>query len=113
SGLRGATLGIIGPVAIQARDAPLDPLVIAGKSTVFDDREVNRVDLAIGGLGLAAAVATWNVIGLPGPKRDLVNIAVARNRKRRIPVHAFLFVELRRDNAQRRLAGGDAPVILR
>src|ERR1700744_6466040 len=94
SGLRADTGGVTGPIAIKPGDAPFDPLVIAGKAAILDDREMHGVNLAIAQHHVAAAITARNIARLPGPKGGLVNPAIGRDGERRIPVGALFFLEL-------------------
>src|SRR4051794_38644607 len=105
--------GVVGPVAIQSGDAPFDALAETGKSAILDDRIMYVAQLAVAYHHVAATVPTRNIVGLPGPKRDLVDIAIGGDGQAGIPVGAFLFLELRGDGWQRRLARCHPAVILR
>src|SRR5206468_4021851 len=59
----------------------------------------------------AGAVTARNIVRLPGPERDLVDVAVAGDGQRGIPEGDFLLLELRGDGPERGLAGRHPPVI--
>src|SRR5580693_834953 len=75
SGRGGLAGRVIGPVAVEAGDAPVDTLAVAGKSAVLDDREIDYPVDAVAGLDVTAAEAPRHVVGLPGPEGDLVDVA--------------------------------------
>src|SRR6516225_4641660 len=104
------TIGVIGPIAVQPRHTPFDPLAVAGEAAILDDREVYGVDPAVAGHCAATAIAARNVVGLPGTERDLMDIAVTRDSQRGIPKGAFFLSELLGDGGERSLAGCDAPL---
>src|SRR5579871_3904395 len=89
---RGLAEGVVGPVAVQPDHAPFDALAEAGKAAVLDDRIVDAMHLAVTQHHAAGAVAARDVVGLPGPEGDLVNIAIGFDLELRIPVHALLFL---------------------
>src|SRR6266481_4840653 len=112
SGAGGPTARIVGPVAIKPAHAPLDPLAEAGEAAVLDDRVVQAAHLAVAQHDVSGAVTARDVVGLPGPERDLVNVAIAGDLERRIPEGAFLLPELVGDHPHRRFARGDPAVIV-
>src|SRR5947207_7225272 len=79
SGPCGLAAGVIGPVAVKPGDAPFDALAEAGKAAILDDRVVHGADLAVAQHHFAAAITARNVVGLPGPERNLVDPAVGGN----------------------------------
>src|SRR3979490_3101095 len=81
--------GIIGPVAVKPGDAPFDALAEAGKAAVLDDRVVHRALLAVAQHHVAAAKTARNVVGLPGPERGFMDLAIRGNGQGRIPERAF------------------------
>src|ERR1700759_1364951 len=89
----GLAQGVIGPVAVEPGQAPLHGLAITGKAAILDDGEVDLVHLAVAGHGIAAAKTTRNVVGLPGPEGDFVDIAVAGNDQTGVPEGLFLLLE--------------------
>jgi len=113
SGAAALAARIIGPVAIEPGHAPFDALAEAGKAAVLDDGVVHGTHLAVAQHGVGGAIAARNVVGLPGPEGGFVDPAISRDRERRIPEGAFLFLELRSDGRQRPLALGNTPVIFR
>src|SRR5450631_4580117 len=100
SGLGGLAAGIIGPVAVEPGHTPFDALAEAGKAAVLDDRIMHMVQLAVAQHDVGAAIAARNVVGLPGPERGFVDLAIGGDLQRRIPELAFLFLEWRGDGAQ-------------
>src|SRR6478752_743638 len=103
--------GVIGPIAVKPGDAPFDALAEAGKAAVLDDRVVHGAQLAVAEHHVAAAIAARDVVGLPGPERGFMDLAIGGNGQGRIPERAFLLLELGNDGRQRRFAWLDAPVI--
>src|SRR5436190_6709578 len=103
--------GVVGPVAVKPGDAPFDALAEAGKATILDDRVVHGAQLAVAQHHVAAAKTARNVVGLPGPERGFMDLAIGGNGQGRIPERAFLLLELGNDGRQRRFARLDAPVI--
>src|SRR5581483_8329699 len=110
---RGLAGGVKGPVAVEPDHAPFDALAEAGKAAVLDDRIVDGVDLAVAQHHVAGAIAARNIVGLPRPEGDLMDVAIGLDFQPRIPVHALLFLELRGDGAERLLADLDPSVIAR
>src|SRR5262249_48012653 len=111
---RGGCLAgrVVGPIAVEPDHAPLDALAEAGKAAVLDDGIVQCVDGFVIELHAAGAIASRDIVGLPGPEGDLVDIAVARNPQLGIPEVAFFFLELRGDHAERLFAWLDPAVIV-
>src|SRR5262245_13752875 len=68
---------IIGPVAIEPDDAPLDAPARADHAGVLGDRIVDSVLAAVGDLDDPAAEAAWNGVGGPGPERGLADQGAA------------------------------------
>src|SRR6185312_1352563 len=99
------------PVAVEPNHAPFDPLAVAGKTAILDDGVVQGVEMAIVELHGAAAIAARDIVGLPRPERDLMDVAIAHDSQLRIPEAAFLFLEFDGDLAERVLTGGDPAVI--
>src|SRR5215475_9177859 len=79
SGAGGPAARIVGPVAVEADNAPFHALLEAGEAAILDDRIVHGVHARIAQLDAAAAVASRNVVGLPGPEGDFVDVAVTRD----------------------------------
>src|SRR5271169_4368171 len=97
----------IGPVAIEPGHAPLDALAVAGEAAVLDDGVVQAAHLAVVQHDAGGAETARYVVGLPGPERDFVDVAIAGDLQRRIPVGAFLLPELGGDGPHGRFARGD------
>src|SRR4051812_24738152 len=81
SGPGGLAQGIIGPVAVEPGDAPLDALAKAGKTAVLDDREMHGAHLAVAQHDVSRAIAARNIVGLPGTKGGFVELAIGRDRE--------------------------------
>ena len=113
SGAGGLAARIVGPVAIEPGHAPFDALAEAGKAAVLDDRVMHGVQRAVVQEHVGAAITARNVIGLPGPERGFMDLAIGRDLQGRIPELAFFFAELGADCPQRALAFGHPPVIAR
>src|SRR5215831_9174026 len=113
SGPGGSAAWIIGPVAVEPGHAPFDALVEAREAAILDDREMHAVNAGIVQRHAAAAVTARNIVGLPGPERDLMDIAVAGDCQRGVPEGAFLFLELRTDGRKRGLAWRHPSLIFR
>src|ERR1700761_9511752 len=64
--LGGPAHGIIGPVAVEPGDAPFDALAEAGKTAILDDGIMHVAQLAVTDHDVTRAVATRNIVGLPG-----------------------------------------------
>ena len=113
SGPGGLAARVVGPVAIEPGHAPFDALAEAGKAAVLDDRVMHGVQRAVVQEHVGAAITARNVIGLPGPERGFMDLAIGRDLQGRIPELAFFFAELGADCPQRALAFGHPPVIAR
>src|SRR5437762_11682900 len=81
SGPGGLAEGIIGPVAVEPGDAPLDALAKAGKTGVLDDREMHGTHLAVAQHDVSRAIAARNIVGLPRTKGGFVEMAMGRDRE--------------------------------
>src|SRR3954462_11884375 len=79
SGPRGLAEGIVGPVAVEPGDTPFDALAKAGKTAVLDDREMHGAHLAVAQHDVSRAIAARNIVGLPGPQRGFVELAIGRD----------------------------------
>src|SRR5690348_3416470 len=112
-GSRRLAGGIEGPVAVEADHTPFDAMAVAGEATILDDRVMQGVEFAIVELHGAAAIAARDIVGLPRPERDLMDVAIGHDSQLRIPEGALLFLELRGDGAERPLALRDPAVIAR
>src|SRR6201996_7408400 len=64
--LGGPAHRIVGPVAVEPRDAPFDALAEAGKTAILDDGIMHVAQLAVTDHDVTRAVATRNIVGLPG-----------------------------------------------
>src|SRR5260370_22356857 len=113
SGPGGPAARVVGPVAIEPGHAPLDALAEPGKAAVLDDRVMHGVQRAVVQEHVGAAIAPRNVVGLPGPERGFMDLAIARDLQGRIPELAFFFPELVADRPQHAPAFGHPPVIAR
>src|SRR5258708_6450225 len=97
--------GIIGPVAIEPGHAPLHALAEAGKAAILDDGVMHLVHAAVAELDLSAAIAARNVVGLPGPERGFMDLAISNDLQRGIPVVALFFLKLIGNGPERGFAG--------
>src|SRR5262245_54377113 len=93
--------GVIGPVAVEPDDAPLDAPARADHAGVLGDRIVDGVLAAIRDLDDAAAEAAWNGVGGPGPERGLADLLEEQDAQISRPVHVFALIEARGDLHQR------------
>src|SRR5260370_37572620 len=89
--------GVVGPVAVEPDDAPLDAPARADHAGILDDGIMDDVSAAIRDLDDAAAVAAWN--GLPGlpAERGLANVLDIEAWPVGRPVHVFRLAAARGD----------------
>src|SRR5258707_2877132 len=104
SGPGGPAAGIIGPVAVEAGHAPFDALAEAGKAAVFDDRVMHGAHLAVVQHHLGATIAARDVVGLPGPERGFMDLAIGGGLQRGGPERALLLLRLAGDSDKRGFA---------
>src|SRR5260370_6388633 len=85
--------GVVGPVAVEPDDAPLDAPARADHAGILDDGIMDDVSAAIRDLDDAAAVAAWNGLRGPRAERGLANVLEIEDAQVGRPVHLFLLVE--------------------
>src|SRR6476469_5601130 len=77
--------GVIGPIAVEADHTPFNPLAEAGEAAVLDDGVSQGMERAVVQLHRAAAIAARDVVGLPGPEGDLMDIGIGHDLQPGIP----------------------------
>src|SRR5258708_3194673 len=113
SGPGGLAARIVGPVAIEPGHAPFHALAEAGKAAVLDDRVVHGVLRAIVQQHVGAAEAARNVVGLPGPERGFMDLAIGGDLHGRISELPFFSLALGAEGPQHPLAFGHPATIAR
>src|SRR5262249_53772915 len=92
---------VVGPVAVEPDDAPLDAPAGADHAAILGDGIVDDVSAAVRDFDDAAAEAAWNGLRGPRAERGLADLLEIDDPQIGGPVHAFLLVEARGDPDQR------------
>src|SRR5882672_6696169 len=98
---RRPACGIIGPVAVETDDAPLDAVTGADHAAVLDDRIIDPMPLAVGNQDRGGAEPSWNRARGPRLPSDLPDFLEPHDCKGRIPESAFLGGKSRHDLVER------------
>src|ERR1700729_1599905 len=101
SGPRRTALRVVGPMAIEPRDAEVDPVIHADHAGIFADRIIDRVPGGVIDDRDAAAEAARDRLCRPRQGVELLDIFQADNAQFGIPEAEFLGAEIA-DNAVER-----------
>ena len=101
SGTGGLAGRVVGPVAVDADDAPVHAPVRADHAAVLDDRVADRAPLAVGNQRAAGAEAARDRAVGPGAECDLPDLVETLDPQIRVPEPAFLGRKVSLDRVER------------